>query len=71
MYSLLGEYFDPDEMGRMQRMEYNRRQLVSNGRDVLEASIKALKESKNKSTNGDDWLLELARRKEQLKSKKR
>ena len=71
MYSLLGEKFDPDEMGRMQSMEYKRRQLVSNGRDVLEASIKALKEAKDKSAGENDWMQELARRKEEIKLKKK
>ena len=71
MYSLLGEKFSPDEMGRIQRMEYKRRQLVSNGADVLAASVKTLKESKNKSVSGNDWMLDLARRQEELKSKKK
>ncbi len=72
MYSLLGEIFSPDEMGRMQLMEYKRRQLVSNGRDVLEASIKTLKEAKTGAvSDGNDWLDVLARRKEELKSKKK
>ena len=71
MYSLLGEKFSPDEMGRIQRMEYKRRQLVSNGADVLAASVKTLKESKNKSVSDNDWMLDLARRQEELKSKKK
>ena len=71
MYSLLGEKFSPDEMGRIQRMEYKRRQLVSNGADVLAASVKTLKESKNKSVSDSDWMLDLARRQEELKSKKK
>ena len=72
MYSLLGEHFDPDEMGRMQRMEYKRRQLVSNGRDVLIASIKTLKDAKNKEAAAEgDWMKQLARRKEELKEKKK
>ncbi len=71
MYSLLGEKFTPDEMGRMQRMEYKRRQLVSNGTDVLSASIKTLKEAKNKGISDNDWMLDLARRKEELKLKKK
>ena len=71
MYSLLGEKFTPDEMGRMQRMEYKRRQLVSNGADVLTASIRTLKEAKNKTVSDSDWMLDLARRKEELKEKKK
>ena len=71
MYSLLGEKFTPDEMGRMQRMEYKRRQLVSNGSDVLSASIKTLKEAKNKGVSDSDWMKELQRRKEELKTKKK
>ena len=71
MYSLLGEKFTPDEMGRMQRMEYKRRQLVSNGTDVLASSIKTLKEAKNKVISNNDWMSDLARRKEELKLKKK
>jgi hypothetical protein len=52
-------------------MEYKRRQLVSNGFDVLEASVKTLKEAKEKADGGLDWMQELARRKEELKSKKK
>ena len=71
MYSLLGERFTPDEMGRMQRMEYKRRQLVSNGPDVLAASIKTLKEAKNKGISDSDWMKDLQRRKEELKTRKK
>ena len=71
MYSLLGEHFTPDEMGRMQGMEYKRRQLASNGKDVFSASIDALKEAKNKSLEANDWMADIARRKELLKSKKK
>lgn len=71
MYSLLGEYFTPDEMGRMQGMEYKRRQLVSNGKDVFSASIAALKEANNKFDVENDWMTDIARRKELLKSKKK
>ena len=71
-YALLGENFTPDEMGRMQHMEYKRRQLLSNGRDVLEASIKTLKSSKNKTAGEkEDWMSALAKRKEAIKEMKK
>ncbi len=69
-YSMMGEHFSPDEMGRMQRMAQRRTQLVSNGADVFEASVKALKESKQKSLSADDWMADIARRQEELKAKK-
>ena len=71
MYALLGEKFNPDEMGRMQRMEHKRRALVSNGTDVFVASIKTLKAAKTKEVSDRDWMLDLARRKEELKTKKK
>jgi replicative DNA helicase len=71
MYSLLGEHFTPDEMGRMQGMEYKRRQLVSNGKDVFCASIAALKEANNQAETKSDWISDISRRKELLKSKKK
>jgi DNA primase len=70
MKSMLGEHFSVDEMGRLQRMEHKRLELVSNGADVFEASVNALKSSVKKETAKDDWMAEIARRQRELKAKK-
>ncbi len=49
VYSLLGEDFTPDEMGRLQSMLQKRRSLAENGTAVLRASVTTLKEQKRKS----------------------
>ena len=70
MYSMLGEKFTVDEMGRMQQMEHKRRQLVSNGSDVLLESIKTLKNAKINAADSRDLLSELAKKQAILKQKK-
>lgn len=41
-FSLLGEYFTPEEMGRLARLEQARRKLSENGTSVLRAAVAAL-----------------------------
>ena len=45
-FSLLGESFDVDEMGRLSRMEQARRSLSENGTAVLRASVETLAREK-------------------------
>ncbi len=42
-FSLLGEFFTPEEMGRLQGLEQKRRMLTENGRTVFEECVKAVK----------------------------
>ena len=70
LQSLLGESFNADEMGRLMRMEYKRHQLTSNGTDVLKASVDALKASRKKEADKNDWMAEIARRQLEMKAKK-
>ena len=70
MYSLLGESFSSDEMGRIQLMEQKRRQLSSNGADVFEACIRTLKSAKAKETESEDWMSALAKKQESIKQRK-
>ncbi|MBO4980176.1 MAG: DNA primase [Clostridia bacterium] len=49
MFSLLGESFTPDEMGRMQKYMQERSGLTANGSEVLSSSIEALKRAVQKS----------------------
>ena len=48
MFSLLGESFTPDEMGRLTRLEQSRRNLTENGTAVLRSSIDALRAEKER-----------------------
>jgi hypothetical protein len=41
-FSLLGEYFTVEEMGRLARLEQARRALTENGSSVLRAAIQTL-----------------------------
>ena len=41
-FSLLGEYFSPEEMGRLARLEQSRRRLSENGTSVLRAAVETL-----------------------------
>ena len=61
VYSLLGQDFSPDEMGRLQSMLQKRRSLAENGTAVLRASVQTLKEQKKKSDAKDsgDTLLSI------------
>jgi DNA primase len=47
--SLLGQTFSPDEMGRLQQMERQRRTLSHNGPEVFRQSVDTLKEEKARS----------------------
>ena len=70
MYSLLGEDFTVDEMGRIQKMEQKRRALTSNGADVFESCIMTLKAAKAKESESQDFMSLLAKKQEQLRQKK-
>ena len=50
--AMMGESFDADEMGRIQKLLYQREQLTENGTQVLRSNIDALRESKSKSSGG-------------------
>lgn len=49
IFTLLGEYFTPDEMGRLQGMVQKRRALAENGTAVLRASVQTLHAQKKQS----------------------
>ena len=51
--SLLGEFFSPDEMGRIQGLEQKRRALTQNGVDVFLECINSLKAEKSASGGQD------------------
>ena len=70
LQSLLGESFNADEMGRLMRMEYKRHQLTANGTEVFRASVEALKSSRKKEVEKNDWMADIARRQLEMKAKK-
>ena len=65
MFSLLGESFTPDEMGRIGRMIRSREQLTDNGTKVFREHIARLREStqEKSSPGGLDDLLRAKREK--------
>ena len=71
--AMLGQYFTADEMGRLEKMRQNRLSLTENGRDVLDASIAALKAEKEKkiSSDGGDKFATLRAKQEKLKNQRK
>jgi DNA primase len=52
-FSLLGQFFSPDEMGRLEGLEQKRRVLTENGRDVFVQCVETIKKEKSLSVAGD------------------
>lgn len=52
-FSLLGQFFSPDEMGRLEGIEQKRRVLTENGRDVFVQCVETIKKEKSLSVAGD------------------
>lgn len=71
--AMLGQYFSADEMGRLERMRQNRLALTENGRDVLDASIAALKSEREKKSSADsgDKFATLRAKQEKLKNQRK
>lgn len=59
LFSLLGESFSPDEMGRMQKYMQVRSQLTENGSEVLARSVQALKRASQKEIESKGDLADL------------
>lgn len=51
--AVLGEKFDPDEMGRLAKLAQARRNLSENGQSVLKAAVRTLQDEKNAITKDD------------------
>ena len=71
--AMLGQYFTADEMGRLEKMRQSRLSLTEKGRDVLDASIAALKAEKEKklSAEGGDKFATLRAKQEKLKNQRK
>ena len=68
--AMLGEYFNMDELGRIEKIEQERRALARNDREVFLASIATLKEERKKNETDDDPFADLKRRQALLKQAK-
>jgi DNA primase len=68
--ALLGQYFNVDEMGRIEKLEIDRRMLARNDRSVFESCIEGLKSEASKKEDVSDPFAELKRKQEELKKKK-
>lgn len=66
--ALLGQYFTPDEIGRIESIEQKRRSLAANGEDIFLEGIKNVKAEKEKGE--DDIGALFAKKREQAKAKK-
>mgnify|MGYP002644021973 FL=1 len=51
--AVLGEQFDPDEMGRLAKLAQARRNLSENGQSVLKAAVRTLQDEINAVTKDD------------------
>jgi hypothetical protein len=68
--ALLGQYFTVEEMGRIEKIEVDRRMLARNDRSVFESCILGLKSESQNDDSSDDPFADLKRRQEELKKKK-
>ncbi len=67
--AMLGQDFDTDELGRIEKIELERRNLARNDRQVFLASIEAIREEK-KAVNEEDKFADLRRKQEILRKAK-
>ena len=61
--AVLGQYFSLDEIGRLEKIEVERRRLTRNDKEVFDSCIANLKKQGNQSKNvGGQDLLDLMRK---------
>ncbi|MBQ9099065.1 MAG: DNA primase [Clostridia bacterium] len=70
-FSALGEYFSPDEVGRLVKLQQDRQSLANNDESVLAAAAEALRDKREKrqALSSGDWQSEIARRRAAFKKK--
>ena len=69
--TVLGQYFSIEEIGRIEKMEIDRRMLVRNDREVLLSCIEGLKnENKKNISDSADPFFDLKSKQEELRKKK-
>ncbi|MBQ2384675.1 MAG: DNA primase [Clostridia bacterium] len=70
--AMLGQMFDIDELGRIEKIEIDRRRLARNDRDVFISCIDSIKQEKNKlSEQSNDPFEDLRKMQEAIKNKKK
>ena len=71
-FSLLGNYFSPEEMGRLERDKMNRRDVAENGEKVFAEAAETLRNEKQKARESEagDKFAEIKRKKESMEQKK-
>ena len=67
--AMLGQYFTVDEMGRIERLEMERRMLARNDREVFISCVNGLKQEV-KSAEESDPFSDLKRKQDELKKRK-
>ena len=67
--AMLGQYFTVDEMGRIERLEMERRMLARNDREVFVSCVNGLKKEV-KSAKESDPFSDLKRKQDELKKRK-
>ena len=67
--AMLGQYFTVDEMGRIERLEMERRMLARNDREVFVSCVNGLKKEV-KSAEESDPFSDLKRKQDELKKRK-
>ena len=70
---MLGQFFNVDEMGRIEKIEIERRRLARNDREVFLSCIESIKAEKTKLSENSqaDRFDDLRRMQEALKNKKK
>ena len=70
--AMLGQMFDIDELGRIEKIEIDRRRLARNDRDVFMSCIDSIKQEKNKlSEQSNDPFEDLRKMQEAIRNKKK
>ena len=67
--AMLGQLFTVEEMGRLEKLEIERRRLARNDREVLDSCIKSIKDEKAAAVNTDSFD-DLRMKREELKKAK-
>ena len=70
-FSLLGEFFTVEEMGRLARLEQSRRVLSENGTSVLRSSVETLAREKERRAAKDAPPLDSVQLNNEAKRKKK
>jgi hypothetical protein len=68
--AMMGQFFNVDELGRIEKIELGRRSLARNDREVFLAAVAAIKKEKETATDASDPFADLRRKQEAAKKAK-